>query len=245
MKPGNPTERGMNILIVSATAQIAGGLINKIDQYGNILYLTGRDKKKLEEFSVNIRKAVCNLIELDFADDNYCDTLLRPINSLDGIIMFPGKFETVRVSKLHKYDIEEILKINYIVPAKLFSALLDAKKINKGASVVFISSLAVNNTWIGNSAYGSSKVALERFCKSAALECSGKKIRCNCIRCGYIESKLSHDINKDYIAQTLFRYPLGFGKVNDVAGLCLFLLSDDSEWITGQVIGLDGGFSIT
>lgn len=245
MKPDNSENKGMHILIVSATSQIAEELLKNIDQYENTIYLTGRNKEKLNDLCANIKKAVCKAIVLDFSDNDFCKTLIGATNKLDGIIMFPGQFETVRVSKLHKYDIEKLFKINYFVPVQLFSALLDAKKINNRASVVFISSLAVNNAWVGNSIYGSAKAALERFCKSVALECSGKSIRCNCIRCGFIESKLSHKINKVYSTQILPRYPLGFGKPQNIAGLCMFLLSNDSDWITGQIIELDGGFSIT
>ena len=134
--------------------------------------------------------------------------------------------------------------MNFLNIVRLIAGLFNHKRINPSSSILFTTSIAIENIWLGNGIYGSAKASLERFAKSIALEYSGKNIRCNCIRLGYIKSDLSEKIGNHYIENSLERYPLGIGDKEDVAQLCIFLLEAKSKWITGQTIIMDGGFSL-
>ena len=99
----------------------------------------------------------------------------------------------------------------------------------------------------GKVAYGSTKAALIGGCKSMALELAPKNIRVNCIMPGLVETEMSkklfqtiHEHSKQEIVK---KHPLGLGQPEDIAHLCMFLLSDASRWITSSAIPIDGGYS--
>jgi NAD(P)-dependent dehydrogenase (short-subunit alcohol dehydrogenase family) len=98
-------------------------------------------------------------------------------------------------------------------------------------------------------AYCASKAALVGGAKALALELANNKIRVNCVSPGYLEdTKMMTELDEILSNQELDNlkkgYPLGLGSTNDITALCLFLLSDESKWITGQNIIIDGGYSI-
>lgn len=233
---------GKKILVVSATAEIARDFVLSLDQEDNTIYLTGRNQNKLSEIVSLFKKAQCKSILLDFTDDSYINKLKEFIDNIDGLVLFPGAYETIRVSRVYNDRKENLINLVFKAPVDIISTLLNAKVINRGASIVFISSIAAESVWIGNSIYGALKLGVERFCKSVALEYSGRKIRCNSLRIGFIESSLSEGISREYITESKKNYPLGEGVPSDIVGILHFLLDDSSRWITGQIISVDGGF---
>jgi NAD(P)-dependent dehydrogenase (short-subunit alcohol dehydrogenase family) len=125
--------------------------------------------------------------------------------------------------------------------------LLKQKKIKKGASVCFVSSIASLHVTPGNAMYSASKGAVNAFARVLALELAPKQIRVNAVLPGLVETNILHNgpIGYEQLQTHLKNYPIGrFGKPEDVAYLCVYLLSDASSWMTGSLIILDGGFSI-
>ena len=116
-----------------------------------------------------------------------------------------------------------------------------------GGSIVGISSIAGDRThrWFG--AYGVGKSGIEAVCQLAADELGASGVRVNCVRPGLVATDLTAaltgggPVTEDYLAQM----PMGrIGTVEDVAGLCRYLVGPESTWMTGQVIGIDGGHSL-
>jgi NAD(P)-dependent dehydrogenase (short-subunit alcohol dehydrogenase family) len=128
--------------------------------------------------------------------------------------------------------------------------LLKNKLINKNASLVFISS--INGTTVGSKAhtiYAASKGGINGFVMALANEISKQGIRVNAIAPGMLKTNLMEGVklivSSDNLDEHLADYPLGIGAPKDVASLSMFLLSDQSSWMTGQTIVIDGGYSIT
>ena len=119
------------------------------------------------------------------------------------------------------------------------------RKINKGASVVFISSISSSFPPKGGALYASAKAAIETFSKVFALEHSHLKIRSNCILPGMVKTALYEEVEKTVTKESMdahiASYPLGVGYTEDVANTTIFLLSGASRWITGTNIIIDGG----
>jgi NAD(P)-dependent dehydrogenase (short-subunit alcohol dehydrogenase family) len=129
----------------------------------------------------------------------------------------------------------------------LISGLLKAKKLKKGASISIVSSISTYKHTPANSVYSASKSALNAFTTSSALELAKKKIRVNAVLPGFIQTNLMQDdkVDNNQLEKHLKNYPLGrFGTPEDVANILCFLMSDKSEWMTGNLIKIDGGFSI-
>jgi NAD(P)-dependent dehydrogenase (short-subunit alcohol dehydrogenase family) len=144
-----------------------------------------------------------------------------------------------------------MFRINYNAPVLLTSLLLARKKLNSGCSVVFMSSVGgTQKAFYGGALYGSTKSAVETFSKTLALEQAPKGIRSNCIAAGLVKTAISEQYlggagAEDMSAAYEKAYPLGFGKVEDVAHAVTFLLSSASRWMTGTVMTLDGGHLIS
>ena len=127
------------------------------------------------------------------------------------------------------------------------SKLFKARKLNKSASIVFMSSIASFFSYKGGGLYASSKAAINTYSKTIALEFSQQKIRSNVICAAMVKTALFNDaekvVSKEMMDKHGEHYPLGFGEPEDVANAIIFLLSDASKWITGTEIVMDGGLT--
>jgi NAD(P)-dependent dehydrogenase (short-subunit alcohol dehydrogenase family) len=129
-------------------------------------------------------------------------------------------------------------------------ALLNAKRINNGASLVFLSS--TNGTAVGikgTLAYASTKAALTGAAKVLALELSNKAIRVNCVAPGMVATEMVANLSQlsdEMLKADMAKYPLGkrYARPLEIAETIAFLLSDSSSFITGQTVTIDGGYTI-
>jgi NAD(P)-dependent dehydrogenase (short-subunit alcohol dehydrogenase family) len=126
----------------------------------------------------------------------------------------------------------------------LQAALLSKKKVNKGASIVFIASMASSSPSVGNAVYSASKGALISYANCLSLELAPRNIRVNCISPAMVWTEL---ITKDGLDEEQLRldeanYPLKrYGKPEDIAYLSIYMLSDASSWMTGSEVRITGG----
>ena len=141
------------------------------------------------------------------------------------------------------------MNTNLFSPFFLTQSLIKKKKLLNESSILFISSISgpiIGSK--GNMMYSASKSAVNGIIKVLALELADKKIRVNAISAGMIYSDMwkgdNNIITSDQLIQDSKKYHLGYGKPSDVASLSSFLVSNESTWITGSTIVLDGGFTI-
>lgn len=237
---------GRIILVTGATSGIGFEICLQISKYGGKIIGVGRNIEKLNQMSSQINNF--NGIKFDLSDIENIDLLIKEINlPLDGIVHSAG---IVQLLPVKFFDIEllhKIRRVNYDSILIIISKLLKTKNINKGASIIFLSSIAGELGMKGNSLYSSTKAALNSTTKVLAAELSSQKIRVNSIAPGQVETNLTKQIatnvSIDAIDIDKKKYPLGYGMPEDIANLAIFLLSAKSRWITGSVINIDGGRS--
>jgi 3-oxoacyl-[acyl-carrier protein] reductase len=160
---------------------------------------------------------------------------------LDGIVYCPGTINLKPFSSLTLDDFQKDLEVNLLGAIKVIQNYL--KIVSQGASIVLFSSVAARKGFIYHSSIASAKGAVEGFVHSFAQEMA-PKIRINAIAPSLTETPLSTFLTSDPKKKeiSIKKHPLGrLGTAEDMANMAQYLLSDKASFITGQVIGVDGG----
>ena len=167
---------------------------------------------------------------------------------LDGVVQCAGFTTPKPFQFFSEKDIDGLMGVNFKAPALLTQRLLRKKKLRKGCSIVFISSISgVCISLIGESVYSASKGAVNGLVKGIAIELAAKSIRVNTVTPGMINTHIldSGEISEEQLKEDVKRYPLGrYGEPEEVAYAVVYLLSDASRWMTGGNILIDGGYTL-
>jgi NAD(P)-dependent dehydrogenase (short-subunit alcohol dehydrogenase family) len=239
---------GKTILVTGASSGIGKATAVICSQMGATLIITGRNKVRLHETFTSLDGEGHQQICADLTDPDSLDKLVEGLPKLDGLVNNAGIAKPLVLQLIDREDVNDIMQINALGPIHLTRLILQHKKLNKGASLIFVSSVNGNNcAYIGSSIYAASKTALTGFMKGVALELSPRGIRANCINPGMIDTDLLKDggIGQDELEADRLKYPLKrYGKPEEVAYAAVYLLSDTTQWITGSSLLIDGGYTL-
>lgn len=236
------------ILVTGASSGIGRAISIVLAKAGAKLIINGRDETRLKETLVGLgTEKDHQSIAVDLSSEEGIKKVADLSDNLDGIVHSAGILKPFPIKFLTEKQFSEIHKINYEAPVLLTAALLKAKKINDGASIVFISSISSRYGYKGGALYTGTKAALDSFSRTLALEHATQKIRSNTINAGMVRTRI-FDQTSDIITSEMMdahgnSYPLGFGEPEDIANAALFLLSPASRWITGTSLIMDGGLT--
>ncbi len=241
---------GKRVLVTGASSGIGRGIAIECSRMGAKVVLSGRNEARLQETLAMMQSPDEHQVLLaDLAVDEEVQILVDRIEEgLDGIVLCAG-FTIVKPFKfVSPQDIEAIMDVNYKAPVVLTQKLLKKKKINKNASIVFISS--VSGVFVSAPAaalYSGSKGAVNGVAKAMALDLSPRGIRVNCVNPGMVDTNIfsKGDITLEQLEEDVKHYPLGrYGKPEDIAYAVVYLLSDASAWVTGTNLKIDGGLTL-
>jgi predicted outer membrane repeat protein len=236
------------ILVTGASSGIGRQTAIQISEHGGRVFVSGRDAKKLEETFESLEGDRHEYLTADLTDEKQIERLVEMLPQINGIVHCAGIVGPTPAKFIRRENIERMFRINYEGPVLLTGKVLVRKKIENNASIVFMSSVATRSPYFGGALYGSSKAAIEAYSQSIALELAGKGIRSNCLSPGLVNTPLLTDPAKegnpeivdDSINKYLQKYPMGIGEPSDVANIIIFLLADESRWISGSNILLGG-----
>ncbi|RXQ93864.1 SDR family oxidoreductase [Ancylomarina salipaludis] len=243
--------KGKTILVTGASSGIGRGTAIECSKLGATVVVTGRNSSRLNETFLALEGDNHTQVIADLSEDKNLDSLVEQCPPLDGCVLNAGIPKLMVVKFIQRESLEEIIGINTIAPIMLTSKLVKKKKLNKGASIVFVSSISgVCISTLGESSYSASKGAIHGFVKGAAIDLASKKIRVNSVNPGLVQTsilELANDVfSKEQIQDKLKLYPLKrIGQPEDVAHGVIYLLSNASSWVTGTNIVIDGGFTLT
>ena len=185
---------------------------------------------------------------INLADDSSWDELLNSEFILDGIASCAGIANMSPFAFINKEEFDKVFGVNFFGPVLLVKALLKKKKLSKGASVVFVSSIdGPKIVHPGNSVYSASKNALVGMARNMAIDLAPKKIRVNCVLPGTTDTPLirTANVTEEELQENAKAFPLKrFGTPEEMAYAIIYLLSDASSFVTGTELVVDGGYSL-
>ena len=238
------------ILITGATSGIGLALCEFLLNHNCSVIAVGRDMSKIDhlqsQFSNSLTFVLLDLNEFVFYPKIFDEALAG--EKFDGFVHCAGIEETLPLTMYNPENVAKIFTINVFSGIELLRSFSKKKYSNDGASVVYISSVMGELGQPGKVGYCSTKAAVLGIVKSSALELAKRKFRVNAISPGVVNTpmtqKLFAQIENENIERIKLMHPLDIGEVEDVVPMIAFLLSDNSKWITGQNIKIDGGYSI-
>jgi len=226
--------KNKNILIIGASSGIGQALAQSLLKEEANLFLASRSKPELDgDFKY---------IELDVLNMN--DELKELPDELHGLAYCPGSINLKPFRSLKADDFINDFKLNTLGAAMAIQHCLKKLTSADGSSIVLFSTVAANTGLSFHASIASAKGALQGLGLSLASELAPKKVRVNVVAPSLTDTPLASNLlsNEDKKESSNKRHPIGrYGKAEDIANAAQFLLDDANSWITGQVIGVDGG----
>lgn len=235
---------GKTVLVTGASSGIGQAIAIACSKMKANVVITGRNFKKLEDTLSLMDKGNHQILLADLTNEDNVNNLVNQLPKLDGIIYNAGVGGRKLCKMIAKEDVNTIMNVNFTSSVLLQSAILSTKKINRGASIVFIASRAAISPSIGNAIYSASKGAIISYAKCLGLELAPRQIRVNCICPAMVWTDLiiQEGFSKEDLEEAQLKYPLKrYGKPEDIAYLAVYLLSNASDWMTGSVLDITGG----
>jgi 3-oxoacyl-[acyl-carrier protein] reductase len=202
-------------------------------------------ENEIKSFGVNAKAYKSNAG--DFAQ---CETLvndvLKEFGKIDVCVNNAGISKDNLLLRLTPEQWDDVMSVNLKSVFNMTKHVIRPMMKAKSGSIINMSSIIGMRGNAGQTSYAASKAGIIGFTKSVAHELGSRNIRCNAIAPGFIETDMTHYLKEGTAAETFLKdIPLGrFGKAEEVADLTLFLASDMSSYITGQVISICGGLNI-
>ncbi len=228
-------------LIFGATGSIGSSLAEQMVNSGFNVHLVGRGEAETKNIS---EKLGCTFTVANVLENGFIERVKNDISEAKGIAYCVGSIDLKPLRMVTEEDFNKCMKLNLYSAVEVIKGYQDSLKKNKG-SVVLFSTVAAQRGFTNHAIIASTKPAVVGSTVSLAAEFA-PNIRVNCIAPSLTNSKIAEPMLKnkalaDGIAKAHPLKRLGEGK--DSASLAKFLITDDSSWVTGQIIAVDGGRS--
>ena len=228
-------------LIIGATGSIGTSLAEQLKSSGNDIHLVARNESEVSSLA---EKLESNFTVADVLEDSFIEKVKADINDIKGIAYCVGSIDLKPLRMVTEQDFNKCMKLNLYSAVEAIKGYQESLKKNKG-SIVLFSTVAAQRGFTNHSIIASTKAAVEGLTVSLAAEFA-PNIRVNCIAPSLTKSKIAEPMLKNTtiaegIAKSHPMKRLGEGK--DSAALAKFLITEDSSWVTGQIIAVDGGRS--
>ena len=243
---------GKRVLITGATRGIGLAIAERFAAEGASLYLNGRDGPRVSQLAERLSRefgVACAPLLFDVADPEAVKAAFRELFAqtkvLDVLVNNAGILDDALIGMVTPAQIERTFACNSF--SVLYCSQYAARMLqrNGGGSIINLASIIGRVGNAGQAVYGGSKAAVIGMTQSLAKELATQQIRVNAIAPGFIDTDMAHSLSNEKFQQRLDSIAMGrIGSADEVAKVALFLASELSSYVTGQVIGVDGGMLI-
>ena len=237
------------VLITGASRGIGKGIATVFAQHGaNVVFTYSSSvdaanaiETELQALGVQAKGYQSNAADFEQAQE-LIENVLADFSTIDVLINNAGITKDNLLMRISEEDFDKVIEVNLKSVFNLTKAVQRTMLKQRHGSIINMSSVVGVKGNAGQSNYSASKAGIIGFSKSIALELGSRNIRCNVIAPGFIETEMTAKLSEEVVAGWRAGIPLKRGGTpNDVANACVFLASDLSSYITGQVINVDGG----
>ena len=234
-----------NIIVTGASGGIGNSIVKKLNQAGANILASGTRIEKLEELKKNFENI--KILKFDISQsDKIAEFIENATNelggSLDGLINNAGITQDNLAIRMSLEEWQKVININ-LTSTFLMSKFAIKKMLkNKSGKIVNITSVVGHTGNLGQANYTASKAAIVAMSKSLAIEYAKKNININCISPGFIKTAMTDNIDEKFKEVIVSKIPSArLGEPDDIANAVLFLSSDQSNYINGETIHVNGG----
>ena len=234
-----------NIIVTGASGGIGNSIVKKLNKAGANILASGTRIEKLEELKKNFENI--KILKFDISQsDKIAEFIENATNelggSLDGLVNNAGITQDNLAIRMSLEEWQKVIDIN-LTSTFLMSKFAIKKMLkNKSGKIVNITSVVGHTGNLGQANYTASKAAIVAMSKSLAIEYAKKNININCISPGFIKTAMTDNIDEKFKEVIVSKIPSArLGEPDDIANTVLFLSSDQSDYINGETIHVNGG----
>ena len=234
-----------NIIVTGASGGIGNAIIKKLNEAGANILASGTRIEKLEELKKNYENI--KILKFDISQSDKIEEFIENATnelggSLDGIVNNAGITQDNLAIRMNLDEWQKVININ-LTSTFLMSKFAIKKMLkNKSGKIVNITSVVGHTGNLGQANYTASKAGIVAMSKSLAIEYAKKNININCISPGFIKTAMTDKIDEKFKEVIISKIPSArLGEPDDIANAVLFLSSDQSDYINGETLHVNGG----
>jgi 3-oxoacyl-[acyl-carrier protein] reductase len=234
-----------NIIVTGASGGIGNAIIKKLNETGANILASGTRIEKLEELKKKYEKI--KILKFDISQSEKIEEFIENATnelggSLDGIINNAGITQDNLAIRMSLDEWQKVININLTSTFLLSKFAIKKMLKNKSGKIVNITSVVGHTGNLGQANYTASKAGIVAMSKSLAIEYAKKNININCISPGFIKTAMTDKIDEKFKEVIISKIPSArLGEPDDIANAVLFLSSDQSNYINGETIHVNGG----
>ncbi|MEI6171350.1 MAG: 3-oxoacyl-ACP reductase FabG [bacterium] len=231
-------------VVTGATRGIGRSIAAALHAEGAQVVGMGRDEAAGEALEIDLPGARFCAVEVTDRDQvkRCVDDIVSRYGGIDHLVCNAGISRDALVLRLSEEDWNQLLAVNLTGTFHVIQAALRPMLRRERSSIVAVSSVIAETGNAGQAGYAASKAGVGAFCRSLAKEVASRGLRVNVVAPGYVETDMTATLSPEVRAAYLARIPLGRpADPQEIANVTLFLLSPRASYITGQIIGVNGG----